>query len=204
MRYVVVEHLEPCISPWLLSEYSYLSKLFKMRTVFTNVKDRGQAELLRKYGTVFMEDFLSTLPKLGVINAIILDPKASKPLRREELVNADAVIVGGIMGDHPPRGRTEELITSRARHLTARNLGEKQLTIAGVAYVLKEIEDGRELGELDIRYGLQISVKIKDFELVVDLPYAFPYRDGKPVLPEDYVEVITKKSLTFEDNPCIG
>lgn len=106
------------------------------------------------------------------------------------------------MGDHPPRGRTKELITSKASHIPARNLGKGQLTIAGTAYVIKQIENGKELEELDLREGLNIEVSIGGISLSVELPYTFPYEDGKPVLPPDYADVILRKSLIYEENPC--
>ncbi len=201
-KYVIVEHLEPCISPWMLSEYSYLSTLFPGRTIFTNVKNVKHYETLKQYGKVFEETFTEVVRALNLTNTIILDPKAEKTLIKEELQNADAVVVGGIMGDHPPKGRTEKLITSKAKHMEARNLGEGQLTIAGVAYVLKELEGGKELKDLDIREGLEISIQVGDYTVTVELPYAFPYKDGEPVLPHNYADVVVRKALIYEENPC--
>ncbi len=186
MRYVV-EHLEPCISPWMLSEYAYLSKLFKGRVIFTDVENLGDAEILKRYGEVFNEDL-----------------RAGKPLSKEELIQADAAVVGGIMGDHPPRGRTEKLITSKAKHLKTRNLGKGRLTIAGVAYILKEVEGGEELEDIEVGEGTQIAVQIKDVEVIVELPYTSPLKDGKPVLPDDYADIIARKISVDDGNPCVN
>lgn len=204
MHYVVVEHLEPCISPWMLSEYAYLSKLFKNRVIFTNVRSGDDAEILKHYGEVIGEDFIKALSKLGAVNTIILDLKASKTLSRDELIQADAVVIGGIMGDHPPRGRTEKLITSKAKHLKTRNLGKKQLTIAGVAYIIKEMEGGKEFEDIEIGEGIQTTIQIKDVEVVIELPYAFPLKDGKPVLPENYLDIVARKVYLYDGNPCIN
>ncbi|MCX8186931.1 MAG: SAM-dependent methyltransferase [Sulfolobales archaeon] len=204
MNYVIVVHLEPCISPWMLCEYRYLSQLFEGRVIYTNVRSGKDVEVLRKYGNVYSEDFTQVIKNLELRDVIILDPKAEEPLRRDELIKSDAVIIGGIMGDHPPRGRTSELITNKAKHLKARNLGPKQFTIAGVAYVIKELEGGKELKDIPVKEGIEVRAEVKGIEVVVELPYAFPVKDGQPVLPKDYVDTIIRRSQTFEENPCAG
>ncbi|MGC8975613.1 MAG: hypothetical protein ACP5KB_05400, partial [Thermoprotei archaeon] len=108
------------------------------------------------------------------------------------------VVVGGIMGDYPPKKRTRKLVTSKLPGAKARNLGREQLTIAGAAYVLKKILEGLTLREVDIRFGLTIRLKILDSDVEVFLPYAFPYEEGKPVLPNKYLEVVTMRSLYYE------
>jgi ribosome biogenesis SPOUT family RNA methylase Rps3 len=202
MYYVIVEHLEECISPWMLSEYRFLSRIFEGRVVFTNVRNIKDREKLEGLGVVYSEDFLEIIKKLRLKKVVILDPQAEKQLRHHELREVDAVVIGGIMGDHPPKGRTYQLITSRAKNLESRNLGKKQFTIAGTAYVLKEIEGGKELEELDIREGLRLERRVNNIEVTVELPYVFPYKDGRPVIPPDYLETILYKSLLFEENPC--
>jgi len=202
MYYVIVEHLEECVSPWMLSEYKFLSKIFEGRVIFTNVKSSKDREELEGLGMIFSEDFLEIIKKLGLKKVLILDPQADKQLRHNELVGVDAVVIGGIMGDNPPKGRTYQLITSKAKNLESRNLGKKQFTIAGTAYILKEIEDGKELEELDIREGLRLEGRVNNIEITIELPYVFPYKNEKPVIPPDYVEVILYKSLIFEENPC--
>ncbi len=201
-RYIIIEHLEPCISPWLLCEYRYVADLFKGRLIFSNVKEDA-LEVLSNYGMACNEDFINVITKLSLKNVIILDPQAEYTLTPSELMMADGVVIGGIMGDHPPRGRTKELISSKARGQLIRNLGKKQLTVAGTAYVIKKLEEGRSLNELDIREGLKVEMKLGDAELTIELPYMFPYEDGRPVVPEGYIEVILYGSQLFETNPCL-
>jgi tRNA (adenine9-N1/guanine9-N1)-methyltransferase len=58
---------------------------------------------------------LSALPAdeaaqiLGAKNIIILDPQAEKPLSREEVLHADAFIVGGIVDRTPRPGETKRI-----------------------------------------------------------------------------------------------
>lgn len=204
MKYVIVEHLEPCLSPWMLCEYEYLSKIFSGRTIYTNVKDGRAMEVLKKYGEVYSDEFTKAIKILNLRDVIVLDPKAEELLKRDELVQAEGVVVGGIMGDHPPKGRTSELITNKAKHLKSRNLGSKQLTIAGVAYVLKEMEGGKEFREIPIIEGVEIKVKVGMVDIALELPYAFPAKNGQPVLPDNYIDTVIKKSLIFEDSPCVN
>mgnify|MGYP000728175279 FL=1 len=204
LKYIVVEHLEPCISPWLLSEYSYIINLFRdssLQVIFTNVRRLSDYNMLKEHQVhIFNSSITSNtlLKDLGISSIIVLDPKAEKPLRSNDAALADAIVIGGIMGDHPPKGRTWELITSRMPGAKPRNLGKKQLTIAGAAYVLKEVLKGIELDKITIREGLTITLKLGKYELLIELPYAFPYVNDRPVLPRNYVEVVARKSLIFE------
>jgi len=202
--YVIIEHLEPCISPWLLSEYRYVAKLFSGRVIFTNVTNANDAKKIKELGVIYSECFTYVVNTLGLRNLVILDPQAVDTLTHQDLIDADAVVIGGIMGDHPPQGRTKKLISSKALYAKTRNLGPKQLTIAGAAYVLKRVEEGVSVNELDIRFGLKISTKVSGIELAVELPYAFPYENGAPVLPSDYLDTVIRKSLLFEDGPCVN
>jgi len=198
---IVIEHLEPCLSPWILSEYRFVSKLFgKNRLIFTNVKNSKSQEVLLKLGNVYSGRFIDIFRDITK-KSIVLDPQAKLPLRRAEVLRADAIIIGGIMGDHPPRGRTYKFITKEAvkAGALARNLGSEQLTIAGAAYVIKIIEEGFELNDIKIMKGLRIELELsRGIKLELYLPYAFPLRNGKPVVPEDYIDTIIRKSTVFE------
>ena len=102
------------------------------------------------------------------------------------------------MGDSPRRGRTYEYITSKLPASTARNLGRGQLTIAGAAYILKRVLEGSRLSDIELREGLKIRMDLGGFELIVELPYTFPYEGGKPVLPADYLRIIAKRTIYYE------
>lgn len=201
---VVVEHLEECLSPWLLSEYSYVVKLFGGRALFTNVRSPRSRRTLASLGARVEEASVVELVRAGRLGRpVVLDPRAPEALEPGDLAGVGAVVIGGIMGDHPPRGRTYREITSRLLPLgaVARNLGRHQLTIAGAAYVLKRVEEGARLESLDIRFGLSFSVQLGGYELTIELPYAFPYEGGRPVLPEGYLEVVARRSLVYESRP---
>lgn len=191
------------MSPWMMSEYGYVIKLFKnggSSVLFTNVKSQRAREVLREMGADVTESSVADLVIRGLLRCpLVLDPKAGEPLRPEDLAKTDSVIIGGIMGEHPPKGRTFREITSRLTpRAMARNLGRYQLTIAGAAYVLKRVAEGARLESLDIRFGLKFTISVGGYEVIIELPYAFPYEGGKPVLPENYLEVVARRSLAYE------
>ncbi len=203
---VVIEHLEPCVSPWLLVEYEFTVKLFEGRNqvIFTNVRREEDRQVLEKLGAVYEASLPQLINNLGVGKYIVLDPQAKEVLRPGDLSDAELVIIGGIMGDYPPKGRTAELITKKLPNPVPRNLGKEQLTIFGAAYILREISRGRKLEELDIRPGLKATLELAGFTLEVELPYAFPYKGGKPVIPPNYLDVVLKKSQIFEGGGGCG
>ncbi len=194
---VVVEHLEPCLSPWVLIEYSYVSELFKGRVVFTNVVKREHAEALSKLGEV-LSDSITNLASSHEV--IVLDPKAEEVLKPEDLNNAEYVVIGGIMGSHPPEGRTWKYITSRMPNAKPRNIGPHQFTIAGTAYIIKKVEEGKRVHEIPYVLGLKHLKKLgKDVELEIELPYAFPLNEnGEVVLPKNYIRLIAEHMLLYE------
>ncbi|MCS7098760.1 MAG: hypothetical protein NZ925_00240, partial [Sulfolobales archaeon] len=57
------------------------------------------------------------------------------------------------------------------------------------------------LESLDIRVGLKFSVTVGSYSVTIELPYAFPYENGEPVLPENYLKVVAEKSLIYESKP---
>uniref|UniRef100_A0A7C2VNM0 Uncharacterized protein n=1 Tax=Ignisphaera aggregans TaxID=334771 RepID=A0A7C2VNM0_9CREN len=193
---VVIEHLEPCINKWILKEYEYAAKIFGSRLIITNVSNPEHATSLSKYFIVRKESAVDLLRDHE--NVIVLDPRAPKTLSSQELRLADYVVIGGIMGSHPPKGRTWFYITSRLPKAKPRNIGKHQYTIAGTAYVLKKIEEGKDLSEVMFVYGLSIKKRLSDIEIEIVLPYAFPVEDDGVVLPDDYIELISEYLPVYE------
>jgi len=195
---VVIEHLEPCLNQWLLTEYKYVADLFRERLIFTNVKKENHRAILSKLGQIISQSVIEYLK--DVPEVIVLDPKASEPLKRQDLTNAKYVIIGGIMGDHPPKGRTWKFITSRLRNAIPRNIGPYQFTIAGTAYILKQIERGLELKDIRYVYGLKIEKKLSNEIIIeIELPYAFPLDEhNNVVLPENYIDIVYRYTTIYE------
>ncbi|MEM2627164.1 MAG: SAM-dependent methyltransferase [Ignisphaera sp.] len=195
---VVVEHLEPCINRWVLKEYEYVLGIYGSRLMITNVKDENHLRILSKYTQMVVKESVTELLR-DLNDVVVLDLRAPKTLEPSELKTVKYIIIGGIMGSHPPKSRTWLYITSKLPKAKPRNIGPYQYTIAGTAYVLRQIEEGRAVSEIKSIYGLSLKKLMSGIELEVSLPYAFPVDDeGKVVLPSDYLKVVVEHIPVYE------
>lgn len=180
---IIIEHLEPEISPWLLLEYRHVSRIHgKERVWFTNVPSRYH-RLLGLYGCVFEESVIELLVE-GFIEpsrTIILDPLAPCRLQYSDFVATKYIVIGGILGDHPPRGRTRTYITSRAPPtVRAFNIGEEQYSIDGTAYYVRYLIEHKSDDGFQYIDGVRIETEYG----YVYLPYRYPLVNGKPLLAD--------------------
>jgi len=186
---IVVEHLEPKLSTWLLFEYENTSKLLRKNILFTNVKSRYARWKLRGLGGVERRSVLDIFPHEKLV---ILDPRAKKALAPRDL-NGDAIaVVGGILGDRPPRGRTRTLLTSKAPKAKIRNLGRDQFPIDSAVYVIQTIMHGKKISAILIKRGLILRVKLKPSGVYeVELPYVYPIVANKPFISSKLLKYLT-------------
>lgn len=175
MVVVVIEHLEPWLSRWLWLEYSHAARLAAGRLEFTNVRRPDHREALSTIAEAVEESCLELYPHDELV---ILDPRAEEPLKPGDIGSSTVVVVGGILGDHPPRGRTWRLITSRAPKARARTLGRGQFAIDGAVYMALRVAGGARLEDVLTRRGLTI----RRGALTIHLPYVYPLSDGRPVV----------------------
>lgn len=193
MTRVAIEHLEPKLSPWLWCEYESASKILGRDSIlFTNVKKERERARLRGLGEVRRESVLEIFPSECIL---ILDPRARKPLQPKEVENR-VVVIGGILGDHPPCGRTKRLLSDFAPGAVARHIGRWQFTIDGSAYVAREVARGRRLGEIPIQRGLVIRRRLRPSGWhEIRLPYAYPIVGGRPLVSKRLVGYLTRRSF---------
>ncbi len=173
MKAIAIEHLEEHYSPWLLYEYIHAAQISSCRVIYTNIRNGRVARILSRYGEVYSQHAWEILPRDSLI---VLDPKAEEALTPME-ARRYSLVVGGILGDYPPRGRTRELLTEPLG-LPARSIGEGQYSIDGAVYVACQIQMGRELDK--IMYVDGLTVKGDDHE--VHLPYRYPIIGGEPLI----------------------
>lgn len=171
MARIVVENMEETIGPWLLFEYINAAKLCK-DIMFTNICSDRLANILGRYGRVYRESFIHIIREKDVI---VLDPSADKPLEPEDTVGR-AIVIGGILGDDPPKGRTKMLLTDRYG-LQSRNIGDKQYSIDGAVYVAHRISEGESLENIKYVDGLEIDA----WDFTIQLPYRYPVERGRPL-----------------------
>ncbi|MBC7091909.1 MAG: hypothetical protein H5T50_08410 [Nitrososphaeria archaeon] len=190
---VIIENLEDKLSRWLYYEYENASKIMGKNIIFTNVPS-SWTKVLSKLGKVYSNHVWEIFePK----DLIILDPQAEDKLSFSDLNGKSAIVVGGILGDNPPQGRTKKLLTSYAAGALARNIGRWQFSIDGAVYVAKMIINGTGLEDISVRRRLKIKVKSDKtfYQHYIVLPYAYPINDGKPVVNPKLIKYLVKRSL---------
>ena len=184
---LVIEHLEPSLSRWVLIEYEHASLIVgRENLIFTNVS-RG-AEKLKGLGRVFSRSAAELFNDEGTI---VLDPKAKELLQPSDFEWARAVVVGGILGDHPPRGRTAQLLTAKMPRARARSLGDCQFSIDGATYMAYKVSRGVELSMIPIARGLTV----KCGELEIRLPYCYPLVGGSPVISPKLLDYLLETDV---------
>jgi ribosome biogenesis SPOUT family RNA methylase Rps3 len=180
----IIEVCEPFISNWLLLEIKHSSNIVgKDKLLITNIKE-NYVQYLSKYGKVSSSSIIDLKDLHDKI--IILDPLADLTLTPEEASN-HMLVIGGILGDDPPRGRTFKYITSKLPNCKARNLGKKQFSIDGAIYVAKLINEGKKLEEIPIMENLVI--KVDEFHEII-LPYVYPLVNNKPLISDELIEYL--------------
>ncbi len=177
---IVIEHLEEELSPWLLLEYRHASLIVgRENIVFTNVPKEYHS-ILNKYAVKVYEESILNLFDHNKI--LILDPVATERISLNDIDRVDYVVVGGILGDHPPRKRTFKYLSSKAPKALKRNIGEGQYSIDGAVYVITKFIETRDLESIEYIDGLTISHEEGGVVREIHLPFRYPVVDGEPLL----------------------
>ncbi|MEN2999956.1 MAG: hypothetical protein ABDH61_05220 [Acidilobaceae archaeon] len=193
---IVIENLEERVGRWAVAEYAEASRVARERGVELVVSGYVTGELeaaMGRRGVRVMRDAARVLNRPDVI---LLDLWAPKTLGPEEALTARAFVVGGILGDHPPRGRTMLLYDSYSS-AARRNLGPYQLSVDGAVKVLLQVLEGKRVSEIPLVSPLRLNIEALTRAEVV-LPFAYPVREGKPWISEELVELL-RRGLTWEE-----
>lgn len=183
MTKIIIEHLDPKLWKWSLLEYGHVSEYIgKENMVYTNVKGEKSKEKLSALGTVYSEK----VSELKLHNVCVLDPTAKEVLSPND--KFDFILVGGILGDFPPKKRTRKELTSKLPY-PARNLGHNQMSTNTAAIVAWKIINGTPMENL--KFKRKIVIKVGPYEEII-LPYKYLLENGKLVLPEGYLEMAKK------------
>lgn len=181
----VIEHLEPKLSEWLFIEYTHATSIVgRNNLMITNLKNPREFRRLAKISHAERERVGSVF---NPEELVVLDPRAKKKLSPADLIRKKAVVVGGILGNDPPSGRTGELLTKYLPRATKRNIGKNQFTIDGAIYVAKLVSRGRRLEDVPVQFGIEIKIT-KNYS--VSLPYAFPLFRKKPLISSALVKYL--------------
>lgn len=189
---IIIEHLEKRLGLWIFLEYRHSSLMVgRKRLWFTNVPKRYYS-LLKRYGYVYEESIVELVSR-GIVprdKIIILDPDAEKPLEYSDL-EGSYIVIGGILGDHPPRKRTKKLLTQRLPGVKTRNIGNGQYSIDGAVYYVQYLWENRTLSGFRYIDG----VTIETHNGYIRLPFRYPLKNNKPVIAPGLIEYLTGKPL---------
>jgi len=189
---ICIEHLEDGYSLWLLYEYINASKLIgKDKMIYSNIRSERVYRILSRYGTVYKDRIKEHIDTSKII---ILDPDADRELGYSDLIDIDCIVIGGILGDHPRKGRTRRLLSSFYYGSKTRNIGDEQYSIDGAAYMAFLILKGYRIDDIP-RFN---KLKIVKEDSVVELPYVYPIKDRKPIVSQIILKIIDKIGI-FDD-----
>lgn len=182
----IIEHLEKELFEWCLIEYKHISEMAGKENVwFTNIK-KEDAKKLEKYGSVFHESVKS----MKLNNACVLDPESEKILTSKDKDKFQYVIIGGILGDYPPKKRTKNELTKFLPKYEKRNMGRDQFSTDNAVFVAKKILSGTPLKNIEFIDSPEIE--INEVESVI-LPFKYPFINGKPNISSELVSYIKNK-----------
>lgn len=197
-----IEHLEPSLSKWLLLEYEHASRIVgKENLIITNAK--GLKNVLSGIANVFEESIIELLSgRIKPNRVIVLEPRAKELLQPEDFVDYTLVIVGGIMGDHPPKGRTWKLLTSKLMGIAKpKSLGPYQFSIDGAIYMAYQVSRGRRLEDIEVAHNIEIDIPspYPGIQATIRLPYAYPIVNGRPLLAPGLIEYLKHNIVVDEE-----
>ena len=186
----IIYHLEPELYEWCLIEYMHISEIVgKQNLIFTNIKNKSDEKILKKLGSVKKE----SVTKLNLKKACLLDPKASKTLKPKDSKIFNYFTFGGILGDYPEQGRTEEYLTSKLKNVETRNLKEIQMSTDTAVLVTNIILKGTSIKKIKFVDKPTIVLKKGKFQEEINLPYRYVSKNNKPIMSKELIRYLHSK-----------
>ncbi len=205
---VIIEHLDDEVFDWSYIEYRHISSFIgKNNLIFTNLERNEDGKKVRIKGYEKLKNIgelkdknIKELKseiekKYGKI--CLLDPKAEKILTQKDKKEFGIFLFGGILGDNPPRGRTEKAFRNLFEKSRKRNLGKKQMATNTAVFVAQKIID-EEIGfdkldfvdkiEIVLEEGADKKGNPRKYSQI--LPYRYLVEGGKPILPPGLIEYL--------------
>ncbi len=204
---IVIEHLEEKVGPWILYEYNNAAKIIGFENLLVTNLCQDITSTAESLGEpIFFKWTCKSVSELyRPDRLIVLDPLAPSRLEPGDSSNKSAAVIGGILGDHPPRGRTRTLLTSRLKGALVRNLGDKQLTIDGASIVAHMVLNvGRPLESIKFVDGIRLRRKLGVFEHEIVLPYRYPVLEdsGKPIVSEKLLRYL-ERGIEYDEHKLL-
>ncbi|ADI32250.1 SAM-dependent methyltransferase [Staphylothermus hellenicus] len=185
---IIIEHLETEFSIWLFLEYRHSSLIYGSDYVWYTNLPLKYHKIMKKYGKTFAESIVDLVRKrfIDEDQIIILDPAAEKELSFKDLVENNYVVIGGILGDHPPRRRTETLLSNKLRNVKRRNIGDGQYSIDGAVGFVNLLWINKSIEKIQYVDGITLET---DYGCI-RLPFRYLIIDGKPLISRELVEYL--------------
>ncbi|CUS23754.1 LAQU0S11e03532g1_1 [Lachancea quebecensis] len=204
MKYII-EHMEQGFSEWVTLEYAQIIRDLGASNLILSSLPEGTEESdiplkLREMGLQWttrplteINEVFPELPKLKEQRVCLLDPRAKTDLEPADAQTYDYFVFGGILGDHPPRDRTKELMNAYPNLLVGKRLGDKQMT-TDTAIRTTQIIIERQTRFEDIKFIDYPEFRFNKNE-ATEMPFRYVLNgEGKPILPEGMLELIKKDS----------
>lgn len=204
MKYII-EHMEQGFSEWVTLEYAQIIRDLGASNLILSSLPEGTQESdipvkLREMGLQWttkplneIQTVFPQLPSLQENRVCLLDPRASSDLTPEDAQQYDYFVFGGILGDHPPRDRTKELMQAYPKLLVGKRLGDKQMT-TDTAIRTTQIIIERQVPFEEIKFIDYPEFRFTKNE-ATEMPFRYVLDDnGAPILPEGMLELIKKDS----------
>jgi len=167
-------------------EYAHAAEIWGEGLTFTNVRGEGMRRKLQALPGAHVSK--RSVRELDTGRALVMDPRAKRPLTPADCRACDTLIVGGILGGEVMRGRTQQLITRRAK-VPGRSLGPVQLPIDVAVFACRAVALGASLDEIEFTRGL--TVRYGD-GMEVELPYGYPVVDDHVIMTPGLMEYIAE------------
>ena len=183
----IIEHLEPKLYPWCITEYKNISKIVGKKNLwFTNLAKMKNKNALKNYGKTID----SSVKTLNLQNSCILDPEASSTLNPQNSKLCEYFIFGGILGDYPPRKRTKEELAPFLPQAKAYNIGKEQMSTDNAVLVVRDIIQGIPISKMQFQDGINIQ---KNSIESIQLPYRYRLINKKPFISRSIVSYLKNK-----------
>ncbi|SCV05611.1 LANO_0H11298g1_1 [Lachancea nothofagi CBS 11611] len=204
MKYII-EHMEQGFSEWVTLEYAQIIRdLGASNLILSSLPDETRESdiplKLREMGLQWttkpltdINQVFPNLPSLQEKRVCLLDPRAKEDLNPQDAQEFDYFVFGGILGDHPPRDRTTELLRAYPNLLVGKRLGDKQMT-TDTAIRTTQLIIERQLAFDQIKF-----IDYPEFRFNKNEATEMPFRyvldaSQKPILPEGMLDLIKKDS----------
>ncbi len=179
-----IENFEE-ISEWVLLEYRHASRLAgkgRLTICGAPAKLRKIARAERRHSW-----------QMKLPDPILLDPAAPEILEPDDFSDGENfVVIGGICGDWPAKGRTGNLLSSRFPGARLRSLGGLQLSIDSALWTAREIAKGRPLSR--IPFVQRAEIPLGDGE-IVKLNFGYPLVKGEPLVTPGLANLLSNRKL---------